>query len=212
MQQVIEFDSSAKGQLPIDVRATIQRKLKSLNHWLDSKSEFYSRICEFSVTRRLVIRVNLVSLCVSVAANGNRAAAYYICSFNPLCRLLSISHEQIRKETERRQVMIFFDYYFNVSSTNLEQSKLCVNGPLHIDARLLWKQVIGGNCHNKLTMKLSKYLCLECSTCAMFLSSSFTVSIMALFLSKSLSEKLINAPFMLLFNLVISCIPSTKSL
>lgn len=68
MQQVIEFDSSEKGQLPIDVRATIQRKLKSLNHWLNSKSEFYSRICEFSVTRRLVIRVNLVSLCVGLAA------------------------------------------------------------------------------------------------------------------------------------------------
>ena len=59
---------------------------------------------------------------------------------------------------------------------------------------------------NKLTMKLSKHLCLECSTCAMFLSSSFTVSIMALFLSKSLSETLIKAPFMLFFNLVISCI------
>ena len=65
---------------------------------------------------------------------------------------------------------------------------------------------------NRLMMKLSKLLCQECSTCAMFLSSSFTVSIMALFLSKSLSETLINAPFMLLFNLVISCIPSTKSL
>ena len=40
-------------------------------------------------------------------------------------------------------------------------------------------------------MKLSKYLCLECSTCAMFFSSSFTVSIMALFLSKSLSDAVI---------------------
>nr|DAQ59382.1 MAG TPA: hypothetical protein [Herelleviridae sp.] len=68
MQQVIEFESSAKQQQPIDVRATIQRKIKSLNLWLDSKSEFYSRICEFSVTRRLVIRVNLVSLCVGFAA------------------------------------------------------------------------------------------------------------------------------------------------
>lgn len=67
MQQVIEFESSAKQQ-PIDVRATIQQKIKSLNLWLDAKSEFYSRICEFSVTRRLVIRVNLVSLCVIVAA------------------------------------------------------------------------------------------------------------------------------------------------
>ena len=68
MQQVIEFESSAKQQQPIDVRATIQRKIKSLNQWLDAKSEFYSRICEFSVTRRLVIRVNLVTLCVGLAA------------------------------------------------------------------------------------------------------------------------------------------------
>lgn len=68
MQQVIEFDSSAKQQQPIDVRATIQRKIKSLNIWLDAKSEFYSGICEFAVTRRLVIRVNLVTLCVGLAA------------------------------------------------------------------------------------------------------------------------------------------------
>ena len=68
MQQVIEFESSAKEQQPIDVRATIQRKIKSITLWLDAKSEFYSRICEFSVTRRLVIRVNLVSLCVGLAA------------------------------------------------------------------------------------------------------------------------------------------------
>ena len=61
-----------------------------------------------------------------------------------------------------------------------------------------------------LPMKLSKHLCLECSTCAMFFSLSFTVSIMALFLSKSLSETLINAPFMLLFNLVITPIRFKK--
>ena len=34
----------------------------------------------------------------------------------------------------------------NVSSTNSEQCKLCVNGPLHIDARFFWKQAIGSNC------------------------------------------------------------------
>ena len=34
----------------------------------------------------------------------------------------------------------------NVSSTNSEQCKLCVNGPLYIDAQLLWKQAIGSNC------------------------------------------------------------------
>ena len=36
--------------------------------------------------------------------------------------------------------------YFNVCSTNSEQCKLCVNGPLYIDARLLWKQAISSNC------------------------------------------------------------------
>ena len=61
-------------------------------------------------------------------------------------------------------------------------------------------------------MKLSKVLCLECSTCAIFLSSSLTVSMMARFLRSSLSESDINAPFMLLFSLVISCMPSTNNL
>lgn len=68
MQQTIEFENSAKQQQPIDVRATIQRKIKSLNHWLDSKSEFYSRICEFTVTRRLALRINLVTLCMGFTA------------------------------------------------------------------------------------------------------------------------------------------------
>ena len=33
----------------------------------------------------------------------------------------------------------------NVSSTNSEQCKLYVHSSLYIDARLLWKQTIGGN-------------------------------------------------------------------
>jgi len=61
------------------------------------------------------------------------------------------------------------------------------------------------------TMKLPKHRCLECSTCAIFLSSSFTVSMIALLRNNNLSETLINAPFMLLLSLVISCMPSTKS-
>ena len=69
MQQTINFEAQAQTTRPaINVRATIQRKIKSLNLWLDAKSEFYSRICEYSVTRRLVIRVNLVTLCVGLAA------------------------------------------------------------------------------------------------------------------------------------------------
>ena len=67
-QQTIHFDNSAEVQQPIDVRATIQRKIKSINRWLDTKSEFYSRICEFTVTRRLVLRINVVTLCLCVTA------------------------------------------------------------------------------------------------------------------------------------------------
>ena len=59
-------------------------------------------------------------------------------------------------------------------------------------------------------MKLSKHLCLECSTCAIFFNSSFTVSIIARFLSSSLSDTLIKVPFMLFLSLVISCMPSTN--
>lgn len=69
MQQAINFEAQAKTVRPaINVRATIQRKIKFINLWLDGKSEFYSRIAEFSVTRRLVLRVNAVSLCLILAA------------------------------------------------------------------------------------------------------------------------------------------------
>ena len=37
MQQSISFESSAHEQQTLDVRATIQRKIKSLNLWLDQK-------------------------------------------------------------------------------------------------------------------------------------------------------------------------------
>lgn len=69
MQQAINFEAQAQTTRPaINVRATIQRKIKSLNHWLDQRSEFYSRITEFPVTRRLVLRVNAVTLCLMLAA------------------------------------------------------------------------------------------------------------------------------------------------
>ena len=37
-------------------------------------------------------------------------------------------------------------HYVNVSSTNSEQCEPCINSPLYIDTRLLWKQAIGSNC------------------------------------------------------------------
>ena len=68
MQQTINFEAQAQARPAINVRATVQRKIKSLNRWLDQKSEFYSRIAEFPVTRRLVLRVNAVTLCLMLAA------------------------------------------------------------------------------------------------------------------------------------------------
>lgn len=68
MQQTINFEAQAQVRPAINVRATVQRKIKSLNRWLDQKSEFYSRIAEFPVTRRLVLRVNAVTLCLMLAA------------------------------------------------------------------------------------------------------------------------------------------------
>lgn len=68
MQQTIEFRAEAQERKQLDVRATIQRKIQSINLWLDTKSEFYSRICEFTVTRRLVLRINVVTLCLCITA------------------------------------------------------------------------------------------------------------------------------------------------
>ena len=68
MQEVIEFERSAKEQQPIVYKRQIQHKFKSMNLWLDTTSEFYSRICEFTVTRRLVLRINVVTLCLCITA------------------------------------------------------------------------------------------------------------------------------------------------
>ena len=68
MQQTINFRVEAQERKQLDVRATIQRKIKSINLWLDTKSKFYSRICEFAVTRRLALRINLVTLCLCITA------------------------------------------------------------------------------------------------------------------------------------------------
>ena len=68
MQQTIEFRAETQERKQLDVRATIQRKIKSINLWLDTKSELYSRIAEFAVTRRLVIRINVVTLCLCITA------------------------------------------------------------------------------------------------------------------------------------------------
>ena len=74
------------------------------------------------------------------------------------CVINTIAIFAFYSEGFESQFSQFFERYFsivdtfhlmktvnNVSSTNSEQSKLCINGPLHIDARLLWKQAISSN-------------------------------------------------------------------
>ena len=51
----------------INATRTAQRSF-SLKEWMNGKSNFYTHICGFPVTRRLVLRVNTVSLCLILAA------------------------------------------------------------------------------------------------------------------------------------------------
>ena len=53
-------------QQTISVRP-VQRAF-SLKEWMNAKSNFYTHICEFPVTRLLAIRINLLSLCLILAA------------------------------------------------------------------------------------------------------------------------------------------------
>ena len=53
---------------------------------------------------------------------------------------------RIKDEEAKSMDKLVASVLTNVSSTNPKQSKPCINSPLQIDARLLWKQAIGSNC------------------------------------------------------------------
>lgn len=59
---------------PVDVIATLTAAKQRIDQWLDQKSEFYSRIGEMTVTRRLALRVNVVTLCIAITALAIEAA------------------------------------------------------------------------------------------------------------------------------------------
>ena len=59
---------------PVDVIATLTAAKQRIDRWLDQKSEFYSRIGEMTVTRRLALRVNVVTLCIAITALAIEAA------------------------------------------------------------------------------------------------------------------------------------------
>ena len=65
-QQTIVFDEVRSGGT-VDVRATIRQKIKSVNLFLDSRSEFYSRMLEEDITWRKGLRVGVVLPCLLIA-------------------------------------------------------------------------------------------------------------------------------------------------
>lgn len=64
-QATINFTASEVRQ-PVSLRERMRSTGRAINEWLDTRSAFYSRIAEFEVTRRVAIRVNLVTMAVLV--------------------------------------------------------------------------------------------------------------------------------------------------
>lgn len=51
----------------MSLRERMRSTGRAINEWLDTRSALYSRIAEFEVTRRVAIRVNLVTVAMIVA-------------------------------------------------------------------------------------------------------------------------------------------------
>ena len=56
------------AQRAFSLRAWANAKRASVNHCLNTKSKFYTRLCEFPITRRLAIYVNLIAFCIFVSS------------------------------------------------------------------------------------------------------------------------------------------------
>ena len=72
--QAQEAQRTATDQILADVKSTVTNKAAAISRWLDRKSEFYSRIADFTVTRRTVLRVNLITVCFFVGVAAVEAA------------------------------------------------------------------------------------------------------------------------------------------
>lgn len=55
------------GQRTATVRDWMAEKINNLNTWYNCKSEFYSKLCGFEVTRKLATRINLLTVFVMIA-------------------------------------------------------------------------------------------------------------------------------------------------
>ena len=66
-QQTIQFDG-VQIQQRVDVRAMFANAVNSVANYLNQRSEIYSRLCDFSVTRRTVLYMHLGVICLGVSA------------------------------------------------------------------------------------------------------------------------------------------------
>ena len=66
MQQATINFTAQQVQARVSLADKVRGLYRSVNLWLDAKSAFYSRIAEFEVTRRVAIRVNMVTLAMIV--------------------------------------------------------------------------------------------------------------------------------------------------
>lgn len=63
-QTTIQFEQAQPMVArPADVAATLRQMKERADKWLDSRSEFFTRIGEMPVTWRVALRVNVVTAC-----------------------------------------------------------------------------------------------------------------------------------------------------
>lgn len=65
-QTTIRFDEELQVQQPVDVMAPVRNAVQVINSWLDSRSDFYSRLFEGDITWRKALRVGVVLPCLMV--------------------------------------------------------------------------------------------------------------------------------------------------
>lgn len=78
MQQATINFTAQQVRARVSLADKVRGLYRSVNRWLDSESRFYSRVADFSVTRRTAVRVNLVTVAIGamvVAAETQPVAA-----------------------------------------------------------------------------------------------------------------------------------------
>lgn len=67
MQQAFIDFTAQNAQARVNLAERVRELGKVVNLWLDSKSNFYSRIASMTVTRRTAVRVNMVTIMMVIA-------------------------------------------------------------------------------------------------------------------------------------------------